>query len=330
MSEETPNYAFKAIFETFLNFGTDALRTHLFSNIFILDTPGTDGKLTAVAGNKGYESRLKFVNSSETIELSGRLHADLFNSDEMLINGVDMNIKLKRAPEAFYLLGPSDDTKVRIKIEDATLYVDQAELKQPVLVSHTKVLAIKKQNAHYPITHSQINTFTACSGAQHISIDNAFTGPITERLLIALVKNSSFVGPASSNPFEFKNYDMTQFVLYVNGVQYPAQPLTMNCSSTLGVTRAYETFFSSTGIHHDDRGHMITQEIFTKGYFILGFDLTPDREADEEHMSLPRQGNVRIETHFKEALPKAVTCIAYAEFPGYIEIDNSRRNVTVV
>jgi len=28
---------------------------------------------------------------------------DLFNCDEMLINVVDMNIKLTRAPDAFYL-----------------------------------------------------------------------------------------------------------------------------------------------------------------------------------------------------------------------------------
>jgi hypothetical protein len=34
---------------------------------------------------------------------------------------------------------------------------------------------------------------------------------------------------------------------------------------------------------------MITLENFTKGFYILGFDLTPDREADEEHIILPRQ-----------------------------------------
>jgi len=31
---------------------------------------------------------------------------------------------------------------------------------------------------------------------------------------------------------------------------------------------------------------MITLEIFTKGFYVLGFDLTPDREADEKHISL--------------------------------------------
>jgi len=39
----------------------------------------------------------------------------------MLINGVDMNIKLARAPDAFYLLAPLDDNKVRIKLLDATI-----------------------------------------------------------------------------------------------------------------------------------------------------------------------------------------------------------------
>jgi len=73
---------------------------------------------------------------------------------------------------------------------------------------------------------------------------------------------------------------------------------------------------------------MITLEMFTKRFYLLGFDLTPGREADEDHISLPRQGNVRIEARFKKPLPEPVICILYAEFPGHIESDHSR-NVTV-
>ena len=92
---------------------------------------------------------------------------------------------------------------------------------------------------------------------------------------------------------------MINLVLYVNGVQHPSEPLTMDCSSHFRATRAYDTFFSSNGINHDDRTHMISLEIFTKVFYVLGFDLTLDREADEEHISLPRQGNVSIEARFK-------------------------------
>jgi len=219
----------------------------------------------------------------------------------MLINGVDMTINLSRAPDAFYLLGPSVD-KIRIKILDATLFITQVELKPPLLLAHANVLGMKRK-AHYPGTHTQIKTFTASSVSQLISIDNAFLGPIPERILIELVKNTAFFGSANTNPYHFQHYDMTNLVLYVNGVQLPSEPLTMDYSSPSGATRAYETLFSSTGIHHDDRAHMITLTMFTNGFYILGFDLTPDTEADEEHISLPRQGNVRIEARFKEPLP---------------------------
>jgi hypothetical protein len=153
----------------------------------------------------------------------------------MLINGVDMNIKLARAPEAFYLLGPSDDAKVHIKILDANLFVTQLELKAPLLIAYANILGMKRK-AHYPVTHTQIKTFTASSGAKQVSIDNSFLGPIPERLLVVLVKNSAFVGSTTTNPFHFHHFDMSNLVLYINGVQHSAEPLTKDCSSTFGVT----------------------------------------------------------------------------------------------
>jgi hypothetical protein len=66
----------------------------------------------------------------------------------MLINGVDMNIKLTRAPEAFNLLAPSDDNKLHTKILDATLFIHQVELNPPLL-SHARVLGMKRK-ARYP------------------------------------------------------------------------------------------------------------------------------------------------------------------------------------
>jgi DeoR/GlpR family transcriptional regulator of sugar metabolism len=100
-----------------------------------------------------------------------------------------------------------------------------------------------KRKAHYPVTHTEIKTFTVSAGAQQVSIDNAFLGPIPEKILIAMVKNTAFVGSAATNSFHFHHFDMTNFVIYVNGVQHSSEPLTMNCSSPFGATGAYETLF---------------------------------------------------------------------------------------
>ena len=77
-------------------------------------------------------------------------------------------------------------------------------------------------------------------------------------IVIVLVKNAAFVGSASTNRYHFHHYDVTNLVLYVNGVQHPSEPLTMDCSSPFGARRDYEALFSSTANHHDDSAHMIT------------------------------------------------------------------------
>jgi hypothetical protein len=120
------NYHYKAYLENFLNYGSDASGTHLVSSFWFLDSPTSDG---ALKDNSGHATRIKYLSNNQTVELYGRLHADFFNSNKMPINGVDMNIILTRAPEAFYLWGTSDDSKVRVKILDATLFVTQVELK---------------------------------------------------------------------------------------------------------------------------------------------------------------------------------------------------------
>jgi hypothetical protein len=67
--------------------------------------------------------------------------------------------------------------------------------------------------AHYPVTHTQIKTFTSCSVAQQVSIDNAFLGHIPETTLLGFIKNTVFVGSVNKNPINFHRYDMTLLML---------------------------------------------------------------------------------------------------------------------
>ena len=117
------NYHYKAYLEKLLNYDSDASGTNLVSSLWYLDSS------QELKDNNGYTTRLKYLGNSQAVELYGRLHADLFNSDKMLINGVDINIKLTRTPEVFNLLAPNDNTKVRTKILDAH-FITQVELKK--------------------------------------------------------------------------------------------------------------------------------------------------------------------------------------------------------
>jgi hypothetical protein len=132
-----------------------------------------------------------------------------------------------------------------------------------------------------------------------------------------MVKNCAFVASANTNPFHFHNYDMTNLVLYVSEVYHPSEPLN---GLLYGLWKYQNLLFSSAVIHHDDHAHTITLEMFTKCLYVLGFDLTPDREADEEHVSLPSQRNVRIEAPFK----KTSTRTCHVHF--VCRIPRTRRN----
>jgi hypothetical protein len=64
--------------------------------------------------------------------------------------------------------------------------------------------------------------------------------------------------------------------------------------------------------------------MFIAGYFMLLFDLTPDRGASQCHTSHPKNGNIRIEAKFKDALPNAVTFLLYMEYDNCVRIDKNR------
>jgi hypothetical protein len=138
------NCHYKAYLETVLNYGSDASQTYLVTNFWFLDTPARDGSIKADATNKGYAKRLGYLKGGKLVVLVGTLHGDSFNSNNLLINGTDDNVKLTRSITSFYLLGPSADAKVRVEILNATLFFTQVELNPAALLAHAKVLSQKK------------------------------------------------------------------------------------------------------------------------------------------------------------------------------------------
>jgi hypothetical protein len=81
-------------------------------------------------------------------------------------------------------------------------------------------------------------------------------------------------------------------------------------------------------MHHSNSGLQITHDMYIAGYFMLLFDLTPDRGASEGHASQPESGNIRIEIKFANPLPDAVTCLLYLEYDNCIRKDSTRTVTT--
>lgn len=140
-----------------------------------------------------------------------------------------------------------------------------------------------------------------------------------------MMRNEDFLRSSTSNPFNFRHFNLTHFVMYVNGKQIPSEGgLSLDMGHEKTSVMGYRTLFTGSGIHHSNSGLLITHDMYVNGYFMLLFDLTPDEAASETHSSLPENGTIRIELKFEKALTEPITCLLYTEYDGCVRIDKSR------
>jgi len=150
----------------------------------------------------------------------GRLHADICNVPKLIVNGVKMQIKLTKAKPAFYLLSNKENSKVYFKVLLALLYVKRIRPSADIITAHYKNL-LEGYPVRYNLTRIELKTFTFTAGSQSLSMNNAVLGRLPKRLIITIVKNTYFLGSMTSNPFNFRHYDLTHFAMYITGKQVP-------------------------------------------------------------------------------------------------------------
>lgn len=322
VSPPNNTYAYRAYIETLLNYGPAAKQSHLACSLWYDDTAGkmeeTDGS------NVGLAKRAALTKTSKEVEMVGHLHGDIFNQEKFLLNGVEMGIKLVRSRESFNLMCSDPDVKLKVRITDATLMIRRTRINPSVLLAHQKVLA--NTTAKYPITRAEVKVLTILAGVQGKTLDNVFLGQVPKRCIVGFVDNAAFNGHIKLNPFNFHNYKMNSFSLYIDGHQIPSKPLQPSFNrNNESFTLMYHSIFSGTGIHFLNEGNSISKEDFAHGFSLMAFDLTPDLSANTtSHWNLIRHGSVRLEVRFENPLEKTINCIVYAEFDNVIEIDKNR------
>ncbi|GFW69183.1 uncharacterized protein F54H12.2 [Trichonephila clavipes] len=315
ISSSSNTYAYRAIIETLLNHGYDSKISQLTSEVYYKDTAGRmniydeDDK----DPNEGFNKRVSLFKNSATVDMMGRLHVDLFNQDRLLLNLVDLKIKLIRSKTEFCLMGDGD---YKVVFDHISLFVRKVRVNPGVLIGHAK--ALEKATAKYPIDRVVCKVFSIPQSSYSFIQDNVFSGQMPKRLVLACVDSDAFNGNYKKSPFEFNHYYMNFLGVYVDGQPMPHQPLELDFEKD-NYIRAYQNLFLQS------EGLYLSRTEFPKGYALYLFDLSPDL-CDGEHFNLIKHSNLRIELKFNKVLEQTVSLIVFAEFESLIEI-NKTRNV---
>lgn len=326
ISSSDNNYAYRAYFTSVLGFTPDEKNSVLSTIGWTTDDPGEydnidpnpkDAANVARNTNSGLVERRKPFLGGKTVELYGKLYCDLFQQDRLIINKVDIRIKLVKKSSDFCVLG---DNGI-IEIKDAELRVDKVTLSPDNQWGIEE--ALKGQNITYPLRHIVTTAHSVAAGKQSAVIDNLFLGPLPERIFFGCVLSAAYHGSKATNPFNFKHFAANEVSINVDGVQIPSIPYKIDFT-TDEYKQPYVDLQRVVGKYLTGTSNGLTLNDYKNGCAIYGFDLTADKSAGDNHYHLVKQGNIRLDIRFKNALASTIMVIIFAEFQKVLEIDSFR------
>ena len=328
ITSSTNTYPYRAYLETLLNYGNDAKSSQLNNAGYYNEGGPFYDYANSAKAPEGFKQRAKNIKSSRTLDLIGKIHADLFSQSKYLLNGIDMRLKFTRSKDAFSLLvkAPADGEvdNYKIKMLHMSLFVRKAALNPAIVLAHGK--GLMHSTAKYPIKRVMTKIYSISSGVSNFIKDNLYLSKKPQRLLIGFVSSKAFNGDYHSDPFQFKHYDINSLALYSEGHQIPSKALKPDFENK-NYARSYLTLFMGSGYAFKDSGIDISYEDYMNGCTLFCFDLSPS--LIDGHVAEPiKSGNLRLEVTFSKALPEPVHVIVYGEQDGLVEIDKARQVIS--
>ena len=352
-------YAYRAYIETLLNYDVSAKKSQFTSALYYKDTAtqmdeagslpstvdGASNKKVRVpgTGNQGFAKRSQFVQNGKQFVLSGPIFADIFMSDRLLLNMMDLKVVLNRSNPKFCLMDKtskdSPTVNPQVKLSEVILKIRKVKVDQAVSDGIERML--KQTPALYPIRRVECKILTVPPGLPTTRQDNIFSGIIPKTFVVGFVNVDAANGTYWTNPYNFAHFGVTSLSLTANGEEIPFKQLTLaypkdadgkidpavDKDDQLDFDEAYNTLFSGTGKIYSNAGLDIDRDEYPGGYALYAFDLTPDMCKSSDYFNTVQRGSLSLALTFREAAKHPLAMVCYGDFENVIRIDAERNAI---
>ena len=365
-------YAYRAYIETLLNYDVSAKESQFTSALYYKDTATKMNDAGALpssktinlkkesfvpallpdlevsipvpgSGNQGFAKRSAFVQNGKQFVLSGPIFADIFMSDRLLLNMMNLKVVLNRSNPKFCLMDKTDENaptvNPQVKLSEVILKIRKVKVDQAVSDGIERML--KQTPALYPIRRVECKILTVPSGLPTTRQDNIFSGIIPKTFVVGFVNVDAANGTYWTNPYNFAHFGVTSLSLTANGEEIPFKQLTLayrkkpngeidpavDKDDQLDFDEAYNTLFSGTGKIYSNAGLDIDRDEYPGGFALYAFDLTPDMCKSSDYFNTVQRGSLSLALTFREAAKHPLAMVCYGDFENVIRIDAERNAI---
>ena len=225
--------------DALLKYGFDLKEELLQSKLYYKDTANMDA--VPPGNNSGLMSRVASTANGTKVTLEGPIHTDVFQHDQLILNGVKIVIKLHPSDKKFCLMS-ADSVNYKFSITSAVLKVCHVKVRNVVILGQNEAFNISPSLD--PCWKSNFKTTSVPAGVGAVISDDIFYGSVP--------------GDYMLNHFNFIHANVNSVELLVDGQSAPAQALRPNFE-TGDYTTSFLSMFFYNYPHHAG-GNWVTCE----------------------------------------------------------------------
>lgn len=341
-------YAHKAMFETMLTYGPEALETHMQAEMWDPDDVEDikrmyktwKDKTTYAEKVAAYETkdktyhqgtsfqrkRKKWAENNE-VTFSMQLHTELNSISSFLPDDMPYTFKFVRNEPSFFLRAPSglaDLENYTIKFTELQLTGTFMKPSPSVLRDYKAFMA--KYDCALKTVRTSILTNQISKGYKSFAFNNIFASDhLPDQIFMGLVDMDAKNGDITKDPFYFDHFDLTECRLQVNNTNLPIELLKPDFDTDQTYARTFRHLYENVSVKTNNAGLSITPERFRWGSTIFGWDLNHDGCAGAHANHSDMFGSASLHLLFKNPLPCNVCVIVAAVHRDFLTIDQFRR-----
>lgn len=269
------------------------------------------------------KAKIKRIYAGKSIKLIGPLHSDLMQQERLMLNFVDIIIRMNLSDPSFCLQveGATTD-RPRIQVVDATLHICKKKL---FVDNESSILkTLETTTVKYFLNHTMLRHRIVDEGITQCYFDQIFPSTLPRRFVVGLLPAKAMNGDYKSDPFEFKSNNLLEIKAFVDSQQLPVPGIRLDTSDD-DFSRAYYLFFQQMYALEPATLLSITPEQYKERSCFFAFTLSPENDLDDGNfVGLIRRGNVRLDLLFKTATTEHLALIIYSHFPNVLQVAADR------